>query len=66
MSDWLEQFIQRKASHLASMETFGSALANSLNVDIPLQRRKKIISGFHLAGYNITGLPEFWYERKWP
>jgi hypothetical protein len=63
MSDWLERFIQRN-SHLASMKTFASALANSLNVDIPLQRRKQNISGFHLAGYNITGLPEFWYVRN--
>jgi hypothetical protein len=33
-------------------------------MDIPSHLRQQHISGFHLAGYNSAGLPEFWYVRN--
>ena len=63
MSDWLLRFIRRK-SNLTSLKAFAKVLAKSLNSDIPSNWRKQCISGFHLAGYNSLGLPEFWYVRN--
>lgn len=63
MSDWLLRFIQRN-SNLTSLQAFASALAKSLNADILSKWRQQYISGFHLAGYNTSGLPEFWYVRN--
>jgi hypothetical protein len=63
MSDWLSRFIQRN-SNLTSLQAFAGALTKSLNADIASQLRQRCISGFHLAGYNAAGLPEFWYVRN--
>jgi hypothetical protein len=63
MSDWLSRFI-RKNSHFSDMQLFANELANNLNSEIKLEWRKKFISGFHLAGYNSAGIPEFWYIRN--
>ncbi|MGC2433991.1 MAG: hypothetical protein WA433_09430, partial [Desulfobaccales bacterium] len=63
MSDWLLRFI-RKNSSLTNMELFANNLANNLNSEIPTQWKHKHISGFHLAGYNSDGIPEFWFIRN--
>jgi hypothetical protein len=63
MSDWLLGFIRRN-SHLKNMQIFANELANHLNSDIIPQFRSNYISGFHLAGYNSAGIPEFWYIRN--
>lgn len=63
MSDWLLRFIRRN-SHLDDLETFANALARKLNSDVPTQLKRKYRSGFHTAGYNASGIPEFWYIRN--
>jgi hypothetical protein len=63
MRDWLTRFI-RKNSKLTDLKSFSNALAYNLNKDIPAKCKKKYISGFHIAGYNSSGLPEFWYVRN--
>jgi hypothetical protein len=63
MSDWLLRFI-RINSKLTSLETFANTLADSLNSDVPLKLRQKYVSGFHIAGYNSSGIPEFWFVRN--
>ncbi len=63
MGDWLRSFI-RKKSILTDLKSFASVLANELNTVIPPRLRKKYISGFHIAGYNSSGLPEFWFVRN--
>jgi hypothetical protein len=63
MSAWLSRFI-RKNSRVKSLEIFASMLRDTLNSDIDLRWRQKHISGFHVAGYNSVGIPEFWYIRN--
>lgn len=63
MGDWLLRFI-RSQSNLTSLKAFANTLVRNLNSDIPSKWRTKYISGFHLAGYNSKGLPEFWYVRN--
>lgn len=63
MSDWVLRFIRRN-SNLTNLDTFTNALANSLNSDIPANWKQRYISGFHIAGYNPSGIPEFWYVRN--
>jgi hypothetical protein len=43
---------------------FANELACNLNKVISPGIRKKYISGFHLAGYNSNGIPEFWFIRN--
>jgi hypothetical protein len=61
--NWLSRFIQEN-SPLSSMKLFANKLAIKLNSDIPQEWRNKYISGFHLAGYNSAGIPEFWFIRN--
>lgn len=63
MRDWLTHFI-RKNANLIDLQSFSNVLADSLNSDIPAKCKKKYISGFHIAGYNSSGLPEFWYVHN--
>jgi len=63
MRGWLTSFI-RKNSKLTDLQSFSNVLADNLNKDIPAKCKKKNISGFHIAGYNSSGLPEFWYVRN--
>lgn len=63
MSEWLLRFI-RENSILTDLKSFASALANKLNSVFPPKLRQKNISGFHIAGYNHSGLPEFWFVRN--
>lgn len=39
-------------------------IASSLNSFVPPAYRNKYRSGFHMAGFNTNGLPEFWYIRN--
>lgn len=63
MSDWLVRFIRRN-SNLKSLQGFAIALTDSLNKDIPANCRQIYVSGFHVAGYNSSNMPEFWYVRN--
>lgn len=63
MSDWLSRFI-RKSSNESNLESFANKLSNELNKAIQNELITKYISGFHVAGYNKSSLPEFWYVRN--
>ena len=63
MNDWLLRFI-RKNSDNSNMNVFANELACNLNKVISPGIGKKYISGFHLAGYNSNGIPEFWFIRN--
>ena len=63
MNDWLLRFIPKNSS-LTNMELFANKLSTELNSDIPPEWRNEYISGFHLAGFNSAGIPEFWFIRN--
>lgn len=63
ISEWLSSFIRRNA-HLDNLQSFANVLANNLDSDIPAKLKQKYISGFHVAGYNTSGIPEFWFVRN--
>ena len=44
--------------------SFASELTESLNVAVPSTWRRKWPSGFHIAGFDSSGRPEFWYVRN--
>jgi len=63
MSDWLSRFVT-KSYHLGSLCDFANALTSELTRVIPSQDKRKYPSGFHLAGFNAQGFPEFWFVRN--
>jgi hypothetical protein len=63
MSDWLARFIRANAN-VRTLREFGETLARELNRIVPRKWRQQQPSGFHLAGHNVDGLPEFWYVRN--
>jgi hypothetical protein len=63
MSDWLEDFL-RNTIEGETLDELAGRLVNSLNSAVPENHRKSCISGFHIAGFNNEGLPEFWYVRN--
>jgi hypothetical protein len=63
MSDWLIRFISNNQS-TANLRDYAYTLASTLNQEIAASVRQGFISGFHLAGHNSLGLPEFWFIRN--
>jgi hypothetical protein len=62
MSRWLPTFLRSAtATDLASL---AEQLALALNAVVPRSCRRRVASGFHLAGFNRTCRPEFWYVRN--
>ena len=39
-------------------------LAEELNFAAPTSRQRTEVSGFHVAGFNDSGLAEFWFVRN--
>lgn len=62
MEDWIQDFLYTVESS-ETIGAFAKRLAVALNSAIPTEWRQER-SGFHLAGFNVTGLPEFWYVRN--
>lgn len=63
MSEWLPQFITNNNS-IKSLEVFSSALQAELNSIVPKNIKTSNPSGFHIAGFNKSKLPEFWFVRN--
>lgn len=62
-SEWLENYVQRDWSGY-SLRTFAENLASELNTRVPDDLKRERESGFHIAGFNEDGVPEFWYVRN--
>lgn len=60
LSEWLPAFI-RNQSDAVDMQDFADRLRNTLNTIVPPQILKAYPSGFHLAGHNAKGYPDFFY-----
>jgi hypothetical protein len=63
MQDWLQAFLAG-ATGCQTMAELAERLADSLNRVIPPHQHRIDRSGFHIAGYNKAGHPEFWYVRN--
>jgi hypothetical protein len=63
MSDWLTSFI-RKNHDTRTLRDFAHRLKDELNGDVPRTSKTSNPSGFHIAGFNQDGLPEFWFVRN--
>ncbi len=63
MQEWLQAFLAG-ATDCQTMAELAGRLADSLNRVIPPARQRVDRSGFHIAGYNRAGQPEFWYVRN--
>lgn len=63
MGDWLMNFIRRN-SHITVIHDFAHTLSDNLNTNVPNNIKNTYISGFHIAGYNSNGIPEFWFVRN--
>ena len=63
MAEWLQDFLMAKPVH-ANLQQFSKELMKSLNRAVPRQCQQSQISGFHIAGFNAQGLPEFWFVRN--
>jgi hypothetical protein len=60
ISDWLTAFI-RKNAQCDDLASFSSNLRDELSRIVPGRILKQRPSGFHICGYNINGIPDFWY-----
>lgn len=63
MSDWLTSFIT-KNHDARTLSDFARRLRDELNGAVPRTSKISNPSGFHIAGFNQDGLPEFWYVRN--
>ncbi len=63
MDAWLADFLSAHSS-LPSLEDLATTLATELNRVVPAAIRQTYVSGFHLAGFNGHGEPEFWFIRN--
>lgn len=60
LSDWLPKFINTQSRTL-NLETLAQNLRDALHRVIPQSTLQGQPSGFHIAGYNSQGFPEFWH-----
>jgi hypothetical protein len=63
MQIWLEAFI-RKNSDARTLGEFSKRLTSDLNHLVPKHWHRTACSGFHIAGFNEAGKPEFWFVRN--
>ena len=63
MAEWVQTFA-RRTSPKETLAQIAERLASELNAAIPPALRAIERSGFHLAGFNATAQPEFWYIRN--
>jgi hypothetical protein len=63
MDVWLTDFLAANTG-LRSLADLATALEMELNRLIPAATREAYISGFHLAGFDANGQPEFWFVRN--
>lgn len=59
LSEWLPDFIRHNAD-ATNLRTFVTRLRNELSRIMPKDILRKIYSGFHICGYQKSGLPDFW------
>ena len=64
MAEWLRDFILNNNKPWPDLNTFASTLKEELNRIIPYPLKQSQISGFHIAGFNSSDLPEFWFVRN--
>jgi hypothetical protein len=64
ISEWLKRFIATNSRDPWTLNDFADELADQLNRLVPVPIRERQISGFHLAGLNKDGMPEFWLIRN--
>jgi hypothetical protein len=60
LSDWLSGFINTH-SGTRNLKDFAFQLREELNKVVPPQVLRKYASGFHICGYNSSGLPDLWF-----
>jgi hypothetical protein len=63
MAEWLQDFLMNNSVRV-NLQQFAEELLDSLNRAVPRQWQQSYISGFHIAGFNAHGSPEFWYVRN--
>jgi hypothetical protein len=59
LSEWLPKYITRQAAS-SDLKSFAETLRTELHNVLPQGVLQQSPSGFHLCGYNKSGLPEFW------
>lgn len=62
MADWLGSYVRRDQS--ASLADFARAIASRLNAEVPISHRRRVPSGFHIAGFGTDRRLEFWFVRN--
>lgn len=62
MYQWLQQFCSK--SRAPNFESFATDLAKELNRAVPINIRRRYISGLHIAGFGDGGEAEFWFVRN--
>lgn len=63
MAEWLRSFLAG-ASDCENLKELAAKLADSLNLAVPASLRRRVVSGFHIAGFDSQGRVEFWYVRN--
>jgi hypothetical protein len=63
LADWLPAFITSHAG-TKTLKEFSFKLRDELSGVVPPTTLKDNPSGFHIAGYNVAGIPEFWFVRN--
>ena len=63
MSDWIQDFLNSVGPQ-ERLAAVANRLANELNGIVPIAWHANERSGFHLAGFNEAGHPEFWFVRN--
>jgi hypothetical protein len=63
MSDWVQDFLYTIRAH-DELSTIAARLADGLNRIVPADWHATERSGFHMAGFNAAGRPEFWFVRN--
>jgi len=62
MYQWLHEFCEK--SHALNLESFATDLAKELNRAVPINIRRRYVSGLHIAGFGDGGEAEFWFVRN--
>jgi hypothetical protein len=63
MAEWLQDFLYTVQPH-EQLAGIAARLAAALNLVVPAGWQSTEPSGFHLAGFNSSGQPQFWFVRN--
>jgi hypothetical protein len=59
LAEWLSSFIERSKTN--NLTDFAFSLREELNRQVSGQELSTKPSGFHICGYDTSGIPDFWY-----